>query len=83
MRILFSDEMIDLNEMYNSQNYILWVVNRTEADDKGSIKQIEKFTAKVTIWLGVCSKSVTPWRRNFRLERYIKKVLPVVKKYGD
>ena len=43
MRILFSDEMFDLNGMYNSQSDIILAVNRAEADDKGGIKQIEKF----------------------------------------
>ena len=38
MRILFSDEIFDSNGMYNSQNNIIWAVNRTEADDKGGIK---------------------------------------------
>ena len=39
MRILFSDEkMIDLNGIYNSQNDIIWTVNRAEADDKSDIK---------------------------------------------
>ena len=33
---------------------------RDEADEKGGIKEKEKFPGKVMVWLGVCSKGVTP-----------------------
>ncbi|CAF3966827.1 unnamed protein product [Rotaria sp. Silwood1] len=85
MRILFSDEkMFDLDGMYNSQNDIIWAVNRAEADDKGGIKQKQKFPQKVMVWLGVCFKGVTPLvifdEETVNHERYIEKVLPVAKK---
>ena len=33
---------------------------RDEADEKGGIKEKEKFPQNVMVWLGVCSKGVTP-----------------------
>ena len=33
---------------------------RDEADEKGGIKEKEKFPQKIMVWLGVCSKGVTP-----------------------
>ena len=62
MRILFSDEKIfDLDDMYNSQNQRIWASSRDEADEKGGIKEKQKFPQKVMVWLGVCSKGVTPF----------------------
>ncbi len=53
MRILFSDEkMLNLDGMYNAQNDRIWAVNRAEADDKGGIKEKQKFPQKVMVWLG-------------------------------
>ena len=44
LRFLFSDEkMFDIDGVYNSQNERIWVPSRTDADAKGSIKQIQKF----------------------------------------
>ena len=38
MRILFSDEkFFDLDGIYNSQNDLMWAVNRADADKKGGI----------------------------------------------
>ena len=34
--------------------------NRDEADEKGGIKEKHKFPQIVMVWLGVCSKRVTP-----------------------
>ena len=39
MKILFSDEMFDIDGIYNSQNDRIWAVNRSAADAKGSILQ--------------------------------------------
>ena len=61
MRILFSDEKVfDLDGMYNSQNQRIWASSRDEADEKGGIEEKQKFPEKVMVWLGVCSKGVTP-----------------------
>jgi hypothetical protein len=39
MKILFSDEkMFDFDGVYNSQNYRIWALNRSEADIKGGIR---------------------------------------------
>src|SRR5689334_2297973 len=57
MKILFSDEQIFV---YNSQNDRIWTVNLTEADIKCGIRQTGKFPQKVMVWLGVCSKRVSP-----------------------
>ena len=61
MRILFSDEkFFHIDGVYNSQNNRASVVSRTDADEKGGIQERQKFPQKVTIWVGACSKSVTP-----------------------
>jgi len=88
MKIIFSDEkMFDLNGMYNAQNDRIWAINRSEADAKGGVKQKQKFAQKIMVWLGVCSKGLTPLvifdEGTLDHERYIKEVLPVAKKYGD
>ena len=61
LRILFSDEkMFDLDGMYNAQNDRIWAVNREEADKRGGVRQKRKFVQKIMVWLGACSKGLTP-----------------------
>lgn len=61
LKILFSDEkMFDIDGVYNSQNDRIWAASRDEADKKGGIHQKKKFPQKVMVWLGVCSKGVSP-----------------------
>jgi len=61
LRIFFSDEkFFDIDGVYNSQNDRVWAVGRADADKKGGIKQVRKFPPKVMVWLGACSKGVTP-----------------------
>ena len=61
MRILFSDEkFFDIDGVYNSQNDRVWAVDRADADEKGGIQQRRKFPQKVMVWLGACSKGITP-----------------------
>ncbi|CAF4593997.1 unnamed protein product, partial [Didymodactylos carnosus] len=88
LKFLFSDEKyFDLNGMYNSQNDRIWAVNRAQANKKGGIKQKQSHPQKVMVWLGACSKGVTPLvifaNGTVDHERYIKEVLPIAKKYGD
>jgi hypothetical protein len=88
MRILFSDEkMFDLDGIYNSQNQRIWAVNRDEADEKSGIKMRQKFSQKVMVWLGVCSKGVAPLvifdQGTVDHAVYIQKVLPIALKYGN
>jgi len=88
MKILFSDEkMFDIDGVYNSQNDRIWAVNRSEADIKGGIRQKRKFPQKVMVWLGVCSKGVSPLvifeNGTVDHERYIKELLPVALKFGN
>ncbi|CAF1367538.1 unnamed protein product [Rotaria magnacalcarata] len=85
MRILFSDEKIfDLDGMYNSQNQRIWAASRDEADEKGGIKVKQKSPQKVMVWLGLCSKGVTPLvifdPGTVDHAEYIKKALPVALK---
>ena len=80
-------KIVHLDGMYNSQNQRIWASSRDEADEKGGIKEKQKFPQKVMVWLGVCSKGVTPLVI-FDLETvdhvvYIQKVLPVALKYGN
>ena len=52
--------MFDLDGIYNSQNQRIRAASRDEADEQGGIKMRQKFPQKVMVWLGVCSKGVTP-----------------------
>ncbi len=76
-----------ISGVYNSQNDRVWAVNRADADEKGGIEQKRKFPQKVMIWLGACSKGVTPLvildegTVDYAVD--IEKVLPVVLKYGN
>lgn len=88
MCILFSDEkMFDLDGIYNSQNQRIWAANRGQADEKGGIKMRQKYPQKVMVWLGVCSKGVTPLvifdRGTVDHAVYIEKVLPIALDYGN
>ena len=87
MKFLFSDEkMFDIDGIYNSQNDRVWAVNRSEADIRDGIRQKRKFPQKVMVWLGVCSKGVSPLvifeKGTVDHDRYIKKALRIALKYG-
>ena len=64
----------------------MWAVDRADADKKGGIKQRRKFSQKVMVWLGTCSKGITPLvildEGTVDHTVYIK-VLPVALKYGN
>ena len=81
------EKIFDLDGMYNCQNRRIWASNRDEADEKGGIKEKQKFLQKVMVWLGVCSKGVTPLvifhRETVDHVVYIQRVLPVALKYGN
>jgi len=88
LKILFSDEkMFDIDGIYNAQNDRIWAVNREEADKKGGVWQKRKFPQKVMVWLGACSKGLTPLiildKGTVDHQRYINQVLPVALKYGN
>ena len=88
LKILFSVEKIfDIDGVCNAQNNRMWAVDRDEADQKGARKQKRKFSQKLMIWLGVCSKGVRPLvildKSTIDHDRYIKDVLPVAIKYGN
>lgn len=87
LRILFSDEkMFDIDGVYNSQNDRVWAATRAEADENGGKKQKRKFPQKVMVWLGACSKGLTPLvildNGTVNKDRYISEVLPVALKFG-
>ena len=81
------EEMFDIDGVYNSQNEKIWAPSRADTDAKGGIKQIQKFPKKVMVWLGACSKGVSPLvifeEGTVDHERYIQEVLPVVLKFGN
>lgn len=88
MKILFSDEKIfDINGVYNVQNDRIWSINRKEANKNGGIQSKRKFPQKVMVWLGVCSKGISPLvifdKGTINHDVYIKKVLKVALKYGN
>ena len=50
MKIFFSDvKYFDIDDVYNSQNDRVWVVNRADADEKGGVKQRRMHPEKVTV----------------------------------
>ncbi|CAF2046656.1 unnamed protein product [Rotaria magnacalcarata] len=88
LKILFSDEkLFGIDGIYNSQNERVWAVDRADADKRGGIKEKRKFPQKVMVWLGVCSKGITPLvifdEGTVNHACYIEKVLPVALKYGS
>jgi hypothetical protein len=52
--------MYDIDRVYNTQSDRIWAVNRDETDKKGGIQQKKSFLQKVMVWLGVCSKGISP-----------------------
>ena len=88
MRILFSNEkFFAIDGDYNSQNDRMWTVDGADTDKKDGIKQRRKFLRKVMVWLGACSKGITPLaildEGTVDHTVYIRKVLPVALKYGN
>lgn len=88
MRILFTDEKrFDIDGVYNVQNDRIWAPSRKEADERGGIHQKRKFPQSVMVWLGACSKGITPLvifeQGTVNHDRYIKEVLPVALKYAN
>ena len=88
LKILFTDEkMFDIDGIYNAQNDRIWAVDREEADSKGGVCQRRKFPQKVMVWLGACSKGLTPLiildKGTVDHQRYISEVLPVALEYGN
>ena len=82
LRILFSDEK--MFGMYNAQNDRIWAVNREEADKRGGVQRKRKFPQKVMVWLGACSKGLTPLiildEGTMDHRGYIDEILPVALK---
>ena len=88
MKILFSDEkMFDIDGIHSFQTDRIRTVNRLAADNKGDIRRKRKFLQNETVWLGVCSKGVSPLvifvDGTIDHDRYIKEVLPVALKFGS
>lgn len=88
MKILFSDEKIfSVDGIFNHQNQRIWAPDRQTASKLGAVKRVRKFPAKVMVWLGVCSKGLTPVvdLSNGTLNHagYISKVLPVALRAGN
>ncbi|CAF4205301.1 unnamed protein product [Rotaria socialis] len=88
LRFLFSDEkMFDIDGVHNSQNERIWAPSRADADVKGGIRLVQKFPKKVMVWLGACSKGVSPLvifeNGTVDHEQYIQEVLPVALKFGN
>ena len=88
IKILFSDEKyFDIDGVYNSQNDRVWAVNPSDADEEGGVKHWWKHPEKVMVWLGACSKGITPLviLNEGAVDHtvYIEKVLPVGWKYEN
>ncbi|CAF4701105.1 unnamed protein product [Rotaria socialis] len=79
--------MFDIDGVHNSQNERIWAPSRADADVKGGIRLVQKFPKKVMVWLGACSKGVSPLvifeNGTVDHEQYIQEVLPVALKFGN
>ena len=88
LKILFSDKkMFDIDGVYNTQNDRVWAVDRADANKNGGIQRRRKFPQKIMVWLGACSKGLTPLvildEGTVDHTVYIENVLPVALKYGN
>ena len=88
MKILSSDKKyFGIDGVSNSQNDRVWAVSRADADEKGGVKQKRKHPQKVMVWLGTCSKGITPLvilnKGTVDHAVYIEKVLTIALKYGN
>ena len=81
------EKIFDINVLHNAQSVRIWTINREEADMKGYAKKKQKFPQKVMVWLGVCSKGITPLvtldKGTVNHKIYIEKILHVALKYGN
>jgi hypothetical protein len=79
--------MFAIDGIYNSQNDRIWTANRQHANRKGGIRQRRKFPQKLIVWLGVCSKGITPLlmfeKGTVNHAHSIKEVLLVAVKHGN
>jgi hypothetical protein len=88
MRFLFSEQkMFNIDGIYNSQNHQEWVADSQHVNREDGIRQWWKLPKKWMVWLGVCSKGITPllllekWTVDHA--RHIKEVLSVTVKYEN
>jgi hypothetical protein len=88
LKFSVSDEkMFDLDGMCNAENDRIWAVSGPEADERSGLKQKWNSPKKVMVWLGACSKGLTPLvildKRTVDHKRYIRDVLSVHVKYEN
>lgn len=61
MRVRFSDgKIFDIDGVFSSQNDREWAQNYTVPNEIGGIRTKRKHSTNAMIWLGACSKGVTP-----------------------
>ena len=87
MQILCLDEkLFDIDDVYNFQNDRIWTPSRSEANRNGGVILRRKFSHKVMVWPGACSKGITPLlifeEDTLNYHRYRKELLPEVRKQG-
>ena len=84
---MFDEKLFNIDSNSNSQDERVWAVNRTDVDKRSDIEQKRKFSQKVMMWRGLCSKSTTPLiildEGIDDYTRYMEKVLRVAVKYGN
>ena len=88
MRILFWGEKIfDVDGVYNLQNDRVRAPSRSKASERDRVVEKRKFPQKIMVWLGACSKGISPLvifeKGTVDHARYIKEVLPAVLKYAN
>ena len=75
--------MFDINSLYNPQNKRIWAVNCGEVDGKGGVKQKQKISQKVMVWLGRNNTIGHLGKRNSQPQSLYQKFLPVAHIYNN
>ena len=60
MFFFFNKELLDIDGVCNFQNERIWTPIHAETDATGDTKEVQKFPKKLMVYLGVCSKEVSP-----------------------
>ena len=81
------EKIFNIDGAYNLQNDRVWAPSRSEASERDGVVEKRKFPQKVMVWLGACSKGISPLvifeEGTADHARYIKEVLPVALKYEN
>ena len=52
--------ILDVDGPYNLRNDGVWAPSRSEVNERGGIDEKRKFPQKIMVWLGACSRGISP-----------------------